>query len=330
MKKTSLSLTALFVAGVLTLAGGISIASAQNADTTATPQANADQTQTYSPNGPGPMWNQGQGMQGQMYAQNGPGPMWNQNGQGQMWGPNGQGQMWGPNGQGQNWGQNGQGQNWGQNGQGQMWGGQHHMHDHDGQWGGQGPQGYGYGYGMGQGQQGQGFGMGQGQQGQGFGMGQGQQGQGFGMGQGQQGQVQNFGQGMNGGRMGGFATGRFAVLACSDQGSERIGMMLTHMEESLNLTDDQKALFDTFFTAATDAQATYLDACQTVDDLKAADNTTETSAPTPVDLLTLRATNLKAEASALESVIPSATAFFDSLTADQLAQLAPQPRMANR
>ncbi|MCB0639202.1 MAG: Spy/CpxP family protein refolding chaperone [Lewinella sp.] len=139
------------------------------------------------------------------------------------------------------------------------------------------------------------------------------------------------GQGMNGERAGGaFVNGRFAMLSCSEQGSQRIGMMLTQLEQRLDLTEDQQALFDTFYTSATDAQASYLETCQTVTDLTAADNASETTVPNPAELLKLRAENLKAEASALDSVVPSATAFFDSLTADQLALMVPQQQFANR
>lgn len=118
----------------------------------------------------------------------------------------------------------------------------------------------------------------------------------------------------------GGAQGGILALVCSDDGGERLDNMLGHLADRVDLTDDQKALFDDFATAATSAQATYAENCVPRAEKDSAEGENMRTFD-PVESMTTRATNMGAASTAIESVIPSAEAFFDSLTEEQTAEL---------
>lgn len=129
----------------------------------------------------------------------------------------------------------------------------------------------------------------------------------------------------------GGAQGGFLALVCSSKGSERLDNMLGNLPERIELTDAQKVLFDDFAIAATSAQATFAENCVPRANKDHSDNDNDSEAEettenmrtfSPVERMKSRATNMDAASTALESVIPSAETFFDSLTQEQTAQLA--------
>ncbi|MCB9994396.1 MAG: hypothetical protein H6873_12160 [Hyphomicrobiaceae bacterium] len=134
----------------------------------------------------------------------------------------------------------------------------------------------------------------------------------------------------NGHKGGGGNGGSIQIdFVCSDQGVDRIDAALTRIENRADLTDDQKPLFQAYSDAAKAAQDAFLAACQAPSDAAPAESDAPAT-PNPADMLQLKADNLRAEATAIDSVIPSANAFFASLSADQLANLMPRPRGDNR
>ena len=114
----------------------------------------------------------------------------------------------------------------------------------------------------------------------------------------------------------GIAQGGLVHFMCSDNGAPRVEIALNNLSDRLTLDDDQTALFDAFKTSALTAQTAYADACET----PVATARTQLS---PVELMQLRATNDSANIAAIESVLPSLEAFYNSLTDDQKASLTP-------
>ena len=150
------------------------------------------------------------------------------------------------------------------------------------------------------------------QQGQNAAPGQGMRGQGIGpMALGQ-----NVGpQGMGAQGMGPRGQGDLVRFTCSVNGAPRLEIALNNVSENLTLSADQQTLFDALKTSALSAQTTYADACQ----LPAANAGTPGN---PVELLKLRQANDTANAAAIDSVLPSLEAFYNSLTDAQKASLA--------
>lgn len=116
-------------------------------------------------------------------------------------------------------------------------------------------------------------------------------------------------------REGGPGRGGFIRLMCSEDGAARLELMLNHMDDRITLTDEQKALYDTFKTQALAAQTQYADSC-----------TQPTRGPGTdiVDRLKTGQENMKALVSAMDTVIPAFEAFHDSLTDAQKAEMQPQ------
>jgi len=120
---------------------------------------------------------------------------------------------------------------------------------------------------------------------------------------------------MRGAMMGHAGPGGLIGLLCSNNGAQHLETMLDRLSARLSLTDDQKPLFDAFKTAALTAETGYADACTP------AGKTARSS-----DLLAMleqHQDNLKAYVAAMDSVMPSLEAFYNSLSDDQKADLMP-------
>lgn len=139
---------------------------------------------------------------------------------------------------------------------------------------------------------------------------------------------------MRGGGRGGVLN-----LICAPNGAEQLEKKLVSLSYDAKLTDAQKPLYEALKTAALTAQTSFADTCASVmpaapaapvaDAAPAADATTATP-PVRPDMLTALQNRLKideARVAALTSVMPSFEAFFNSLSDEQKAALAPQGRM---
>lgn len=110
------------------------------------------------------------------------------------------------------------------------------------------------------------------------------------------------------------------------RGGEGIEIAIVRLSHRIDLTAEQKTLLETFKTDALAAAETFTTATEGLRPTPPAEGTTAT-APTPptfTERLDNRIAMEKAQLAALEAVQPSAKAFFDSLTAEQQAQLTPQ------
>jgi hypothetical protein len=116
----------------------------------------------------------------------------------------------------------------------------------------------------------------------------------------------------------GGGRGGFAGLICSTDGATQLQTRLDALATRLTLTATQQPLFDAYRTAALAAQTTFADACATVQPAA-----TATTKPDMLTAMQNRLTNEKAEVAALDSVLPSFEAFFNSLTDAQKALLTP-------
>lgn len=108
-----------------------------------------------------------------------------------------------------------------------------------------------------------------------------------------------------------------------ERGAEAVEIALVRLSHRLELTAEQQPLFDTFRTEALSAAATF---AATIEPLRpAAPVAGEAPAlPNLAERLDNSIAIQTARLAALKAVQPSATAFFDSLTEDQLAGLTPQ------
>lgn len=115
--------------------------------------------------------------------------------------------------------------------------------------------------------------------------------------------------------------GGFLSLACSTEANDRLTNRLDHFAERIDLTAEQATLFETFKTDAGSAQDYYAANC--AEPLRASASEDDSTRPNPAQGMEIRQTNLRAMADALDLVIPSADAFFSSLSEDQLSDLRP-------
>ncbi len=151
----------------------------------------------------------------------------------------------------------------------------------------------------------------------------GQQGQNM---RGPQGQLANAqrpgvqGQGMRGPQNGArFGGNDILRLACSVNGAPRLEIALNNLSERLTLDADQTTLFDAFKTSALTAQTGYADSCQLP--------TIAANAPvSPVERLKAVTVNATARVAAIDAVLPSLEAFYNSLSDTQKAALNTNPR----
>ena len=130
------------------------------------------------------------------------------------------------------------------------------------------------------------------------------------------------GQGMRGPQGGpGFGGNDILRLACSVNGAPRLEIALNNLSEGLTLDADQTTLFNAFKTSALTAQTGYADNCQLP---TAAVNTPVN----PVENLKLFEANATARIAAIDAVLPSLEAFYNSLSDTQKAALDTNPRGA--
>lgn len=119
------------------------------------------------------------------------------------------------------------------------------------------------------------------------------------------------------GARGDRAGGPLAGLMCTEDGAGRLEAVLDRVAERLGLGDTQTPLFEDFRTASLTAQTTFADACMAVHD------------ETPDDLvqaIRARQALLAARLEAVDSVLPSFEALYDSLTdAQKLALVRMRP-----
>ncbi|WP_172123762.1 MULTISPECIES: Spy/CpxP family protein refolding chaperone [unclassified Devosia] len=130
----------------------------------------------------------------------------------------------------------------------------------------------------------------------------------------------NDGPGMrqNGRQLGNSMTGLFNF----QRGAEAIELALVRISHRLNLTAEQRPLFEQMRTAVMDAVRKYVDDTAQV----RAERSTPTAPLTIPDLLQRRIVLDNAQLEALTSVVPSVTAFYESLTPEQQALLTPPQR----
>jgi len=110
----------------------------------------------------------------------------------------------------------------------------------------------------------------------------------------------------------GGAGGGFMKMVCSSDGAAKIEKGLSKMSERLELTDEQKLLFNNLKTASLSAQTAYADNCTTPDKNKDADF---------IDRIKTHQTNASARITAVNEVLPELEVFFDSLSDEQKAKL---------
>jgi hypothetical protein len=124
-----------------------------------------------------------------------------------------------------------------------------------------------------------------------------------------------------GGPMGGAG---ILGLVCSPDGAEALEVALVRLWHRLDLTDDQKTLFDTFKANALTNQTSFADDCEAA--------LPDRTADTRPDLLEHLKSGLavqEARLTAMNAVLPDFEAFYGSLTDEQKADLMP-PRMVIR
>jgi LTXXQ motif family protein len=124
---------------------------------------------------------------------------------------------------------------------------------------------------------------------------------------------------MPGGQMGPAA---LLALACSPQGTETLDVALLRLSYRLDLTADQKPLYDAFRDKALTTQTNFADTCK-------ADRPTATADAKPDFLTRLkdRLTVEQARLTALNDVLPSFETLYASLSDTQKAALLPHPGM---
>ena len=126
-------------------------------------------------------------------------------------------------------------------------------------------------------------------------------------------------------RGGGMRAGGLLNLVCNERGAEQLEIALVRLSHRVELTADQQPLFDALKTAALTAQTGFSDTCAANRPAPVA----EGQQPPPVDLLDRMQGRIeieKAHIAAMEAVLPAFEAFYNSLSDEQKAQLAPQRR----
>jgi hypothetical protein len=118
-------------------------------------------------------------------------------------------------------------------------------------------------------------------------------------------------------RMGGLLD-----LVCSERGAERLEVAFVRLSHRIEITAEQQPLFDALKADALTAQTQFSDTCASVRPQVAEGQ--QPAAVNPVDRMQDRIAIEKAHTAALEAVLPSFEAFFNSLTDEQKAQLQPQ------
>lgn len=117
--------------------------------------------------------------------------------------------------------------------------------------------------------------------------------------------------------------GRLPGLFAFDRGAEAVEIAIVRLSHAIELTDQQQALLDTLKTDALAAIANFETATEGLRPPPAERETAE--APSISERFDNRIAVETARLAALEAVQPAFTAFFDSLTGEQQAELTPTP-----
>lgn len=114
--------------------------------------------------------------------------------------------------------------------------------------------------------------------------------------------------------------GGIAGLICSTDGATQLETRLADLATQLKLTTEQQPLFDAYKTAALSAQTTFADSCAR---LQPAADAKPTTPPDALTVLKDRQARQTAELDALNAVLPSFEALYNSLDDTQKAALTP-------
>lgn len=112
--------------------------------------------------------------------------------------------------------------------------------------------------------------------------------------------------------------GGIAGLICSTDGAAQLETRLADIATKLALTAEQQPLFDAYRSAALTAQTSFAEACASLQPAAA-----PTTPPDAVSVLQARQARQTAELDALNAVLPSFEALYNSLTDAQKAVLQP-------
>ncbi|KQU95259.1 Spy/CpxP family protein refolding chaperone [Devosia sp. Root105] len=112
--------------------------------------------------------------------------------------------------------------------------------------------------------------------------------------------------------------GGIAGLICSTDGATQLETRLADIATKLALTAEQQPLFDAYRTAALTAQTSFAESCATLQPA-----TAPATAPDALTVLKDRQARQTAELDALNAVLPSFEALYNSLTDTQKATLQP-------
>jgi hypothetical protein len=113
--------------------------------------------------------------------------------------------------------------------------------------------------------------------------------------------------------------GGIAGLTCSTDGASQLETRLADLATQLKLTTEQQALFDAYKTAALSAQTTFADTCAKVQPVDAK----PAARPDALTVLKDRHSRQTAGLDALNAVLPSFEALYNSLDDTQKAALLP-------
>lgn len=114
--------------------------------------------------------------------------------------------------------------------------------------------------------------------------------------------------------------GGIAGLICSTDGATQLETRLADLATQLKLTTEQQTLFDAYKTAALSTQTIFADACAK---LQPAADAKPTTPPDALTVLKDRQARQTAELAALNAVLPSFEALYNSLDDTQKAALMP-------
>jgi hypothetical protein len=114
--------------------------------------------------------------------------------------------------------------------------------------------------------------------------------------------------------------GGIAGLICSTDGATQLETRLADIVTKLALTAEQQPLFDAYRTAALTAQTSFAESCAK---LQPAATATPATPPDALTVLKDRQAHQTAELDALNAVLPSFEALYNSLTDAQKAVLQP-------
>lgn len=117
--------------------------------------------------------------------------------------------------------------------------------------------------------------------------------------------------------------GGIAGLICSTDGGTQLESKLGELAAALKLTAAQQPLFDAYKTAALGAQTTFAEACPQPPAADAQPASQPTTPPDAVTVLKDRVAHQTAELDALNAVLPSFEALYNSLDDTQKAALMP-------